>query len=115
MSKRKLSVTHVTGEVSTRSTEADYTHVVECAEPRAEAIATVKATIERLEAHEGDMYRSHLKGYRKRLAYLEAFDAELHWWAWSWHSRRDLAEKAVGGVHNASGRIKTIRVAEVDR
>ena len=85
---RTIRVTHPSGEVSTRRTEADYTHAVVEARRRPAEIERFRRKTELIEA-EGHRYA---KGYRKALTELESFDHPMTYSTVSFHTRRDLAE-----------------------
>lgn len=100
---RTIRVTHPSGEVSTRRTEADYTHAVVVAARRSDEIARLRTIVDRLDA-EGHRYA---KSYRKALAEVEKFDHPMTYSTISFHTRRDLAEKKAAGTAGF--------VVEVDR
>lgn len=95
---RTIRVTHPSGEVSTRRTEADYTHAVIEATPRADEIETLTRRIRFLEA-EGHHLAKRLS---KELERVAAFDHPVHFTVVSFHTRRDLAEAKARGRRNRS-------------
>jgi hypothetical protein len=97
-------VTHPSGEVSTRRTDADYSHAVVAVGRRTDEITRLSKLSELLEA-EGHRYA---KNYRKALAKLASFDHPMTYRTVSFHTRRDLAEKK-------ANRKATWAVVEVDR
>lgn len=86
--KQTLTVTLPDGTVATRTTAANYTHVVVVEVTREYAIADAKKKIGWLKADE-----------RAAAAIMAEAEAapEVHVGVLSWASRRDLAEKAVKG------------------
>lgn len=112
---RKLTVTHPTGEVSTRRTDADYTHAVVVGISKSDEIERLRASIVRMRARMeewGARYERDIARAEKAIAALEAIEGPITYGAISWHTRCDLAEKKRSA--NTGRRYLSVKVVEVD-